>query len=51
MNLDNLNLVELTDKEIDETEGGIWIAVALAVIYVASTVYGLANGTRYNGQP
>lgn len=47
MNLENLNVVELNAQEVQETEGGLAFlgacCIALAVVYVASTVYQLAT--------
>ncbi|WP_372474028.1 class IIb bacteriocin, lactobin A/cerein 7B family [Capnocytophaga sp. ARDL2] len=53
MNLNKLNVTELNAQEMKTTDGGILpvIAVAVAVVYVASTVHGLANGKKFNGQP
>lgn len=49
MNLSKLNVQELSTKEMITVEGGILIIVA--VVYLASTSYGLANGQKYKSQP
>jgi hypothetical protein len=53
MKLENLNFVELSDQEKSKINGGFAgvVAVVLAVVYVGSTVYGLATGKKYPGQP
>ena len=51
--LDSFKGVTLKVEELREVEGGIApiIAIGLAVLYLAGTVCGIANGQKQAGQP
>lgn len=55
MNLNNINVQELNEQEMKNTEGGIGIlgaaCVVLAVVYLASSCYALSQGKKLNGMP
>lgn len=55
MDLKNLKVQELNAQEVQTVEGGVGplgVACAvLAVVYLASTCYGLSQGKKYPGQP
>lgn len=50
VNLEDLNLVELSAAEVHEIDGG-WIPIALAIIYLGGEIYKSYNGIGEYGRP
>ncbi len=54
LDLNKYGVQAMNTNEMKETEGGSLFAAAiitLAVLYLAGTCIGLAEGHRFNGQP